>query len=262
MERARTIDDVVAILEGIEADERRRGGALALFPAMYRKVTLRVKTGIERGEFDDGPRMDVVDAVFANRYLDAYFAHRRGAPVTESWKVAFAGAQSSRTSILQNLFVQMNAHILLDLGAAVADVVPKDELPGFESDFLHIQTCLVELLDPVQDVVDRFSPYMALVDVLGGRSDEHFAGFGIRAARALAWRRAHQLAASPSSSRDDVVRRHDHETATVGRELLAPPFPLGPCLRVVRARERTPLERVAAALGRVEPRPRPEGRSA
>ncbi len=262
MERADTIDDVVAILEGIEAAERRRGGALALFPAMYRRVTLRVKSGIDRGEFDDGPRMDVLDAVFANRYLDAYFAHRRGSPVTESWKVAFEGAESRSSSILQNLFVQMNAHILLDLGAAVAEVVPKEALPGFESDFLHIQTCLVELLDPVQDVVDRFSPFMALVDVLGGRSDEHFASFGIHAARALAWRRAHQLAASPSTSRDEVVRRHDHETALVGRELLAPPFPLGPCLRVVRARERAPLANVASALGRVEPRPSLDGRSA
>src|SRR5688572_22075503 len=56
--RARNIAEVLEILERLIGDFRGRGSRLAYFAALYRGVTLRVKLGIERGEFEDGARMD------------------------------------------------------------------------------------------------------------------------------------------------------------------------------------------------------------
>jgi hypothetical protein len=37
-------------------------------------VTKKVKNGIENNLFDDGPRMEKLDVIFAKRYIDAYKA--------------------------------------------------------------------------------------------------------------------------------------------------------------------------------------------
>src|SRR3954466_2154105 len=70
--QANGIDDVLRILDGIIADTRARRDPLGYFPALYRQVTLTVKQGIASGYFDDGPRMDRFDALFADRYFAAY----------------------------------------------------------------------------------------------------------------------------------------------------------------------------------------------
>ena len=76
---------VPAIVDEIVEDARLRNSPMGYFPALYRMVTIRVKEGIERGDFEDGPRMEKLDVVFAGRYLDAYSAWMAGEPVTDSW---------------------------------------------------------------------------------------------------------------------------------------------------------------------------------
>ena len=44
---------------------------LGLLERQYKK-DMSVKEGIEKGRFDDGPRMEQLDVNFANRYLEAY----------------------------------------------------------------------------------------------------------------------------------------------------------------------------------------------
>ena len=67
----RTIDDVLADLDVILEKSLAAPSRLGYFAALYRKVTAKVKEGIESGFFDDGPRMEQLDVVFASRYLDA-----------------------------------------------------------------------------------------------------------------------------------------------------------------------------------------------
>lgn len=66
------IDDVIRELDGIVHDCRRERNRLGFFAALYRTVTAEVKKGIEAGRFDDAKRMEHLDVIFANRYLDAY----------------------------------------------------------------------------------------------------------------------------------------------------------------------------------------------
>ena len=68
---ATNIDDVLRILDGIIAGCKAKSDPLGYFPALYRQVTLTVKQGIASGYFDDGPRMDRFDALFASRYFAA-----------------------------------------------------------------------------------------------------------------------------------------------------------------------------------------------
>jgi len=48
----------------------------------------RLKDGIAKGIFNDGPRMKRLDVLFANRYLAALESRQNGQPLTRSWKVA------------------------------------------------------------------------------------------------------------------------------------------------------------------------------
>jgi len=55
-------------------------------------VTRAVKDGIAHGRFQNGPRMERLDAVFASRYLDAFALWRGGQSPSRSWLVAFQTA--------------------------------------------------------------------------------------------------------------------------------------------------------------------------
>ena len=52
---------------------------LGYFAAMYKRITIAVRTAVNNGAFQDGPRMERFDAAFAGRYFDAlngYFQNR------------------------------------------------------------------------------------------------------------------------------------------------------------------------------------------
>lgn len=57
------LDALDAVIERSIAERDRVG----YFAAMYRQVTAKVAEGIAAGFFDDGPRMERLDVVFATR---------------------------------------------------------------------------------------------------------------------------------------------------------------------------------------------------
>src|SRR5688572_24228267 len=116
------IDGVVERLEAIIKDCIARQDRLGYFAALYNRVTLAVRDGIARGEFDDGPRMERLDVIFANRYITAYDTYRSGELPSTAWFKAVNAAQTSNHIVLQHLLAGMNAHIDLDLGVAAARV--------------------------------------------------------------------------------------------------------------------------------------------
>lgn len=65
---AADIDEVIARLDTIVAEARSTKDVRGYFAAMYRAVTKQIKSGIDEGRFDDGPRMNRVDTTFANYY--------------------------------------------------------------------------------------------------------------------------------------------------------------------------------------------------
>jgi hypothetical protein len=243
-----TIDQVVQALDEIIADCRLRRSRLGFFAALYRQVTIEIRTRIADGFFEDGARITQLDVLFAKRYLDAYAARGAGKPTAEAWRVAFDTGLTGRVTILQDLVLGTNAHINLDLAVATATANPGSSINSMQSDFDRINTILSDLIDAAQEVVDDFSPGMNLLDAVGGRSDEEFVTFSLLIARQEAWLNAEVLASRGPQQWPPYVRSMDRRASLVGRHLAEPGFPFDLALRSVRLLESRDVPAIIDAL--------------
>ncbi len=184
---ARTIDEVILELDIIIQKSIIDNSKLGLFAALYKKVTENVHKGIANNRFQDGSRMERLDVVFANRYLEAYKEHAENRQVTNAWKVTFEAAQKNNVLIIQHLLAGMNAHISLDLGIATAQVARENKMEELEHDFNEINILLGDLIDRVQDALSRASPILSTIDWVAGKMDEKLARFNLDLFRKRAW---------------------------------------------------------------------------
>ena len=245
---AQTIGDVIERLDQIIERCIRERSRLGYFAMLYRNVTVRVRDEIAAGRFEDGPRMERLDVIFANRYLEALDTFWRGERTTQSWQVAFQTARQRSPIIFQHLLLGMNAHINLDLAIAAVQTSPGDELPGLKRDFQEITALLGEMIDSVQARIDRVSPWFHILDRVGGRTDEQICAFAIGAARSLAWGAAEKLAAVTPEQFESQVAAHDHSVAALGQGIRSPGRVLGAGLALIRARESKPVPAIIRAL--------------
>jgi hypothetical protein len=225
---ARTIDEVIerlgVIIEQSIATQDRRG----YFAALYNRVTCRVRDGIARGEFEDGARMERLDVVFANLYLDAYDTYARGDLPSKPWTRAFEATSRPGLFVIQHLLLGMNAHITLDLGIAAAQVAPGGQIHALREDYLRINTLLASLVDTVEDtledVVGRWSPGVGaalwLADRAAGNLDESAASLMMVEARDLAWKFALDLANGSEGKREEIIAQQEGKAALVSDTLL------------------------------------------
>jgi len=189
-------------------------------------VTVKIKEGIERRQFEYGERLERQDVSFANRYLAAFELHRQGLRPTRSWAYAFAMADHSFPMIVQHLLLGMNAHINLDLGIAAAEISSGADLEGLKQDFLEVNQVLASLLDEVQSGVNDSSPLYRILDRLGWHVDEAICNFSIRHARRAAWNKAIALHQLQEPWRAAEIEEIDRGVATLAR-LICPPGALG-----------------------------------
>ncbi len=237
-------------LDAIIERALREGSRVGYFAAMYRKVTAKVKEGIESGFFDDDERMERFDVTFANRYLRALDLYEQEDRLRRSWELAFEATLDWRPLILQHLLVGINAHINLDLGIAAAETAPGSELPGLRRDFDRINEILASLVREIQQDIDKVSPWIHLLDRIGGRHDEEVVGFSIEVARAEAWRFATELAPLPSDAWGGPVAARDARVAHLARAVLNPGL-LAFGLLLIRSRESNDVRRNIGVLNAV-----------
>lgn len=219
---AQNIDEVLIQLDEIIEWSKQNGSRLGYFPALYRRVTANVKDGIANGAFENGPRMERLDVVFANRYLAALRDYWNGQPVTESWRAAFEGSRHWRPMVLQHLMAGMNAHIQLDLGISAAEVAPGKSIWELEKDFAKINELLLSLIDQVQDDLAENWRAMKLLDRLAGKKDERIAGFGIEITRKQAWQVALNMAQFQGEDLQMAIRNLDRRVAKYGKRMITP----------------------------------------
>lgn len=246
---SKTIDEVIARLTEIIDESRQRHSRLGYFAALYRKVTLNVKQGIINNAFQDGDRMERLDVIFANRYLEAYDLYRQGKQPTAAWQVSFEAAERWRPLILQHLLAGINAHINLDLGIAAMETSPGDQLPALQSDFEKINSILFNLVQPVQDEIGEVSPWIGLLEKIDPSAGDAIINFSMRVARDSAWRFALRLNALDAVERPGAIQRRDQEIAELGRLVVNPSgvvFNAG--LTVIRLRESSNVPRVIDVL--------------
>lgn len=248
---ARTIDEVLEILDGIVARSIATESRLGYFATLYRKVTHKVKEGIAQGFFDDGPRMERLDVTFANRYLAALELWQRGGAPTRAWRLAFQAAGQWKPIILQQLLVGINAHINLDLGITAAEIAPGAELPSLRDDFDRINEILFSLVRQTEEEIGEVSPWIAFLDRIGGRVGDEIVRFSLEIARNEAWAFGCELAPVPQAQWPSLVELRDRETALVGERVLSPGFWLSCGLLVIRARESNDVAKVIRVLSQV-----------
>jgi len=215
-----TIDGVLARLNGLLDDAIRDGRRIGYFVALYERVTSNVRHALIAGTvFDDNPRMERLDVVFANRFIEAWEQHLAGGSPTESWGVAFKLLEDSGPLVIQHLMLGMNAHINLDLGIAAATVAPSPaQLEALHADFNRINDVLARLVRIVEDQLCTICPPLQrLADRI--TVEDHVFDFGLNAARDVAWKLAQDLVAAPREAWPAIIARRDALSAVAARAM-------------------------------------------
>lgn len=220
---AKNIDEVIAQLDDVIRWAIETRNPIGIFPALYVVVTRKVKEGILAGNvFEDGPRMEKLDVIFANRYLEALHQYRTNQPCSLSWHRAFVVADRFPSHlILQELLVGMNAHINLDLGIAAAETAPGTAINGLKNDFYAINKILNALVEDIKDDLEHLSPRFRLIlKFMVG--ENLILEFGIKIARDEAWKFACKLAPRSGDAWKALIAEKDQSTEKLGQVIAKP----------------------------------------
>lgn len=144
-----TYESIDELLDRMRADLATLDGPERFFHATYLRTTAAVAGEIGRGGFADGDWVRRWDLAFANLYIVALDAHRRGDEVPRPWRIAFDAARTRpELPPLQHVLLGLNAHINFDLPQALIKVIsPADfddpaTLRRREADHRHVDTVL------------------------------------------------------------------------------------------------------------------------
>ena len=216
-----TIEQVIERLNGILDDALRQQARIGYFAALYERVTTNVRRALVAGNvFQDNPRMEGLDVVFANRFLAAWDQHSSGGTPTQSWQAAFTLLDDPGPLVVQHLLVGMNAHINLDLGIAAATVAPNPAaLQSLWPDFKKINEVLARLVKVVEDELGQISPRLQRIEEIAPGLEDRLFDFGIDVARDYAWTLAQELGRTPRDGWGAVIAARDAEVAALGRAL-------------------------------------------
>jgi hypothetical protein len=236
--KAEDIDGVVGQLDAIIEWAKGKESRLGYFAALYRKMSIEVKRGIETNLFEDGERMNHIGTVFANRYFAAFDKHQNGEQPARSWLLAFEAAKQRKPTVTQHLLLGMNAHINLDLGIAVARSVAPESLEDVHVDFNRINTILERLIDDVENELAEIWPLTRVLDWAGGRKDEFLINFSLARARDFAWKVAERFAPMNPIEQEAAISSLDKDVEKIGRLVLHPGLKLSASLLLVRLGER------------------------
>ncbi len=233
-----TIDDVINTLDAIIESSVQNENVLGYFAALYREVTIKVKEGIANGDFENGPRMERLDVIFASRYIDAYHLHKDGQPITDSWTLAFMEAGNYWPIVLQHLLVGMNAHINLDLGIAAAQVSKGHDIDDLKADFNKINEILSSLVNEVQEDLARIWPRLKKILKWTRKVDDFLVDFSMELARDGAWEFAQTYSSTSENEIFALVEERDNAVAKKAKIITKPGLVVGVLLGIIRLGER------------------------
>ena len=242
------IDDVIAQLDAIIDRSLRDESRLGYFAALYRKMSVAVKRGIETDLFDDGDRMNRIGTVFANRYFAALDQYQKGDDPSRAWLLAFQAAKQWKPTVAQHLTLGMNAHINLDLGIAVARSVVPAALEAVHEDFNRINGILEHLIDDVEHDLAQIWPLAGFLDWIGGRKDEFLINFSLSRARDFAWKVAERLAPMDRAEQEGAISALDADVERIGWLVLRPGLKLRAVLTINRFGERGTISAIIEVL--------------
>ena len=205
------------------------GDQRAVFLDCYRRMTEAVVDDVDRGRFEDGPWVERLLDRFADYYFVTVDAPPDGSDVyvPEPWLLAHAAAMSGDGQPLQLLLAGVNAHINYDLVLTLVDLLDDEWLDADSElrlvrrrDYDLINVVIAETADLVQDeVVERRTPWLDVLDRGFGRFDERLAVRLLSRWRTQVWRHAVEVVEDPTG-RDHRVWTIEQQCARRARWLL------------------------------------------
>ena len=244
-----SIEEVLIRMDQIVSACQKQESRIGYFSILYRQVTRRVRDGILAGEFEDNPRMEKLDILFAKRFIDAYERWISGQKTTESWRLAFEASENSNHLILQHLFLGINTHINLDLGIAASETMDGKELQEIKGDFDKINSVLAELVDGVKANISIVSPIFGWLIPLAKGKDEMLLNFSIQVARDGAWKYAGEYHADPN--KDFQIEDRDKNISALAKKLINPGKFLGFLIKIIAFAEWKSVSRTMDQLDQV-----------
>ena len=238
MSPVNTIDEVITALDTIIQECKENHVPLGYFAALYRKVTKEVKKKIEEDFFDDGPRMEQLDVIFAKRYLEAYWSHQKNESITASWLKAFGLADKYWPIVLQRLLIGMNAHINLDLGIAAAEVMKGKDIHELKGDFDKINDILSELSKEVEEDLSSIWPTLKKILKWVGKVDDFLIKFSMKLARDGAWKFAVELFNTAEEEWETTIKKRDQSVAKIGNLITNPGWIASLIFKIIRLGEK------------------------
>lgn len=242
----KTIEDVLVRMDQIVDECKHEQSRIGYFAILYRQVTRRIRDGILAGEFEDNPRMETLDVIFAKRFIDAYELWKSEKNPTKSWRLAFEASKNSDLLILQHLFLGINAHINLDLGIAASETMTGKDLVGIKGDFDKINSVLAELVDGVKASISAISPVFKLLIPLAKGKDELLLNFSIQIAREGAWKFAGEYHSDPNKVFQ--IQDRDKNISALANKLIHPGRLLGFLIKIVAFAEWKSVHKTMAQL--------------
>ncbi|WP_316829322.1 DUF5995 family protein [Pedobacter aquatilis] len=236
MQPATTIGEVISHLDEIIKESILKKSRIGYFACLYRKMTVAVQKGIADGLFQDGARMEKLDVIFANRYLDAYYKQSKKIPTTASWNAAFSATLNPYT-VIQHLLLGMNAHINLDLGVAAAETGKGSDIHLLKNDFNLINDIIDSLINVVQKDLEEICMPMKLLKYVDNKSKESVINFSITTARNTAWLNAVALSKVFPEMYNPYIKGLDSKIVVVAQNITNPNFSQSLILRTVRTFE-------------------------
>lgn len=187
---ATTIQEVIVRLNEIIAWCKVNENRMGYFATMYCNTTVAVQYGIENNYFEDGPRMEKLDVIFANLYLEAFDCYTNGKPCSKSWKTVFDHCKMSNYTVLQHLLTGMGTHINVDLAIATEKAAAGTDIFLLQSDFNKINDIIASLTQSMYSTLSQI--WLPLKWILKGVNNRHdvVVNFSISRARQAAWANA------------------------------------------------------------------------
>jgi hypothetical protein len=241
--QAYTLEEVITVLDKIIADCKAGSSRLGYFACLYRKMTLGVKEGIDKGIFEDGSRMERLDVVFANRYLKAYDQYSKGLQPTASWKTAFDAVQKNELTVIQHLLLGMNAHINLDLGIAAAEISTPATIDALQNDYNKINIIIASFFGSVQDCLGKIAFPMYFIKKIKPDTTTAVLNFSIGKARETAWNNALLLVQAGPQALPEITRTTDMLVNVVAQRIQSPGAWPGLLLKWIRWTEGNDIAR-------------------
>ncbi|WP_066898746.1 DUF5995 family protein [Mycolicibacterium houstonense] len=258
-----TIAEVVSVIDTITGWAVETSSRLGYFAALYKRITIAVGVAVEDGVFEDGPRMDRLDAAFAQRYFDALNGHfhpGRYPRPTRSWRATFDWAEKPEPILVQHMLAGITAHIVLDLGIAAQGLAGTGRLSTLHKDFDTINAVLAGQIGGVVTDINELSPALADIYAVLKQHQIFVINGAIRSLRDSAWRFASVLALEPGFARPPTIWARDLQVSRQAQAVFDPPSLVGAfdlAVGEIAARESRDVARNVAVLDEIAATPAP-----